>query len=45
MISGPQDLSGKDGDIVLFEYIEEYPPLMSFVGMCSKVKVSESVIL
>ena len=37
----PKDLSGKDGDIVLFEYIEEYPPLMSFVGMCSKVKVSK----
>merc|ERR1719195_1748759 len=32
------DLSGKDGDLVLFEYIEEYPPLMSFVGMCSKIK-------
>ena len=26
-----KDLSGKDGDIVLFEYIEEDPPLMSFV--------------
>ena len=33
-----KDLSGKDGDLVLFEYIEEYPPLMSFVGMCSKIK-------
>ena len=33
-----RDLSGKDGDLVLFEYIEEYPPLMSFVGMCSKMK-------
>ena len=33
-----KDLSGKDGDLVLFEYIEEYPPLMSFVGMCSKMK-------
>ncbi len=35
----PKDLSGKDGDIVLLEYIEEYPPLMSFAGMCSKIKV------
>ena len=34
----PKDLSGKDGDLLLFEYIEEYPPMISFVGMCSKVK-------
>jgi len=33
-----KDLSGKDGDLVLFEYIEEYPPLIAFVGMCSKIK-------
>ena len=33
-----KDLSGKDGDLILLEYIEEYPPLISFVGMCSKIK-------
>ena len=33
-----KDLSGKDGDLVLVEYIEEYPPLISFVGMCSRIK-------
>ena len=33
-----RDLSGKDGDLVLVEYIEEFPPLISFVGMCSKIK-------
>ena len=33
-----RDLSGKDGDLVLVEYCEEYPPLISFVGMCSKIK-------
>jgi len=34
----PKDLSGKDGDIILMEYIEEFPPLMGFVGMSSKIK-------
>ena len=34
----PKDLSGKDGDLVLFEYIEENPPLLSMVGMCGKIK-------
>ena len=33
-----EDTSGKDGEISLFEYIEENPPLLSLVGMCSKVK-------
>ena len=33
-----EDTSGKDGEIVLFEYIEEHPPLVSLVGMCSKIK-------
>ena len=33
-----RDLSGKDGDLVLVEFCEEYPPLISFVGMCSKIK-------
>eukprot|EP01135_Chromosphaera_perkinsii_P002469 Nk52_evm75s223 gene=Nk52_evmTU75s223 len=30
-----KDLTGKDGDIVFFEYSEQYPPLLSNVGMCS----------
>ena len=33
----PEDISGQDGEIVLFEYMEEHPPLLSLVGMCSKV--------
>ncbi|XP_014237505.1 transcription initiation factor TFIID subunit 1 [Trichogramma pretiosum] len=32
------DLSGRDGEIVLVEFSEEYPPLMNLVGMCSKMK-------
>nr|XP_036675248.1 transcription initiation factor TFIID subunit 1 isoform X5 [Drosophila suzukii] len=34
----PEDLSGRDGDIVLAEFCEEHPPLMNQVGMCSKIK-------
>ncbi|XP_033321326.1 TATA-box binding protein associated factor 1 isoform X1 [Megalopta genalis] len=34
----PEDLSGKDGEVVLIEFSEEHPPLMNQVGMCSKVK-------
>ena len=34
----PEDVSGKDGELVLFEYMEEHPPLMSLTGMTSKVK-------
>ena len=34
----PEDVSGKDGELVLFEYIEEHPPIMSLVGMASKIK-------
>ncbi|KAA3676946.1 transcription initiation factor TFIID subunit 1 [Paragonimus westermani] len=33
----PADLSGADGDVVLFEFSEEYPPLMTQVGMASRV--------
>ena len=33
----PEDISGQDGELVLFEYMEEHPPLLSLVGMCSKV--------
>ncbi|CAD5115481.1 DgyrCDS4450 [Dimorphilus gyrociliatus] len=32
------DLSARDGTIVLVEYCEEYPPLLSQVGMASKIK-------
>ncbi|KAI9580485.1 transcription initiation factor TFIID subunit 1 isoform X1 [Glossina fuscipes] len=34
----PEDLSGKDGDIILAEFCEEHPPLMNQVGMCSIIK-------
>ncbi|KAF4073473.1 hypothetical protein AMELA_G00259050 [Ameiurus melas] len=33
-----QDLTGKDGDLILAEYSEEYPPLMLQVGMATKIK-------
>ncbi|XP_046390335.1 transcription initiation factor TFIID subunit 1 [Ischnura elegans] len=33
-----EDLTGKDGDLILIEFCEEHPPLMNQVGMCSKVK-------
>ena len=32
-----EDVSGQDGELVLFEYMEEHPPLLGLVGMCSKV--------
>lgn len=34
----PEDLTGKDGDLILTEYSEEYPPLLMQVGMASKIK-------
>lgn len=34
----PEDLSGKDGDLIVIEYCEEHPPLLSQVGMCSRLK-------
>ena len=34
----PDDLTGKDGDIILLEYCEEYPPLLSQVGMATRIK-------
>jgi transcription initiation factor TFIID subunit 1 len=34
----PEDLTGRDGELVLIEYCEEHPPLLSQVGMCSKLK-------
>lgn len=33
----PDDLSGMDGDLVLFEYCEEYPPQIMNVGMATKI--------
>ncbi|XP_059046992.1 transcription initiation factor TFIID subunit 1 isoform X1 [Achroia grisella] len=34
----PDDLSGRDGELILVEFCEEHPPLLSQVGMCSKIK-------
>lgn len=34
----PEDLSGRDGELVLVEFCEEHPPLLSQVGMCTKIK-------
>ncbi|KAG7302944.1 hypothetical protein JYU34_012938 [Plutella xylostella] len=33
-----EDLSGRDGELVFIEFCEEHPPLISQVGMCSKIK-------
>lgn len=33
-----EDLTGRDGELVLVEFSEEHPPLTNQVGMCSKVK-------
>ena len=34
----PQDLTGCDGDLILAEYSEEYPPLVMQPGMATKIK-------
>ncbi|CAG2104510.1 unnamed protein product [Medioppia subpectinata] len=34
----PDDLTGKDGDIILCEFSEEHPPLVMQVGMATKIK-------
>ncbi|XP_065085735.1 transcription initiation factor TFIID subunit 1-like isoform X2 [Ochlerotatus camptorhynchus] len=34
----PDDLSGRDGELVLVEFCEEHPPLMNQVGMATKIK-------
>ncbi|XP_070491239.1 transcription initiation factor TFIID subunit 1 [Chironomus tepperi] len=34
----PEDLTGRDGEIIMIEFCEEHPPLLSQVGMCSKLK-------
>ncbi|KAH8877599.1 Transcription initiation factor TFIID subunit 1-like [Schistosoma japonicum] len=33
----PSDLSGADGEIVLFEFSEEYPPLLAQIGMATRI--------
>lgn len=34
----PSDLSILDGSVILAEYSEEFPPLLSQVGMATKIK-------
>ena len=33
----PEDLSGMDGELILTEFCEQYPPHMMQVGMASKI--------
>ena len=33
------DLSSKDAEVVLAEYVEEYPPLFNQIGMASIIKI------
>jgi transcription initiation factor TFIID subunit 1 len=32
------DLSGRDGTLLLLEYIEQFPPLLNQPGMASKIR-------
>ena len=34
----PEDLSACDGGLILTEYCEQYPPLVSNIGMATKIK-------
>ncbi|CAG2164848.1 unnamed protein product [Oppiella nova] len=34
----PDDLTGKDGEVILSEFSEEHPPLVMQVGMATKIK-------
>ena len=34
----PEDLSACDGGLILTEYSEQYPPLVSNIGMANKIK-------
>ncbi len=34
----PEDLSGRDGNLILLEYSEQFPPLLNQIGMCSRIK-------
>lgn len=33
-----EDLTGRDGELILAEYSEEFPPLTMQVGMATKIK-------
>ncbi len=33
-----EDLTGKDGELILAEFSEEFPPLINQVGMATKIK-------
>lgn len=34
----PEDLTGKDGEMIVFEFSEEHPTLVMQVGMATKIK-------
>ena len=34
----PEDLTGRDGELILAEFSEEFPPLINQVGMATKMK-------
>ena len=34
----PKDLSSCDGEMVLAEYSEQYPPMLSAIGLATKIK-------
>ncbi|GFY78151.1 transcription initiation factor TFIID subunit 1 [Trichonephila inaurata madagascariensis] len=34
----PEDLTGRDGELILAEYCEEHPPLIMQVGMATKIR-------
>jgi len=34
----PDDLTGRDGELILAEYSEQYPPLMNQIGMAVKIR-------
>lgn len=39
LIKKASDLTAKAGELILFEYVEEYPPVLSQIGMASNVKI------
>lgn len=39
LIKRARDLTAKEGELVLFEYVEEQPPILSQTGMASNVKI------
>lgn len=39
LIKRARDLTAKEGELVLFEYVEEHPPVLSQIGMASNVKI------